>query len=151
MAKKQDFPLLDVAAVIITRGKQVLAVYNPGWGGFTLPMTKRREWRDPKLSKSLRQEDWIDAAARAGAEWLGATCMPEFLFEDAGEFQQSERDGNWKRYHFQVFRIAMKNEQPLAPATITEWLTPTEWHNRRPVSPTARYLIGKLQEEKLLS
>jgi hypothetical protein len=34
----------DVAVTVITRGQQILAVYNPDWGDFTLPMTKRRVW-----------------------------------------------------------------------------------------------------------
>lgn len=150
MAKKPEFPLLDVAVTLIVQGGRILAVYNPAWGSFTLPMTKRREWYDPKVPKSRHAEDWLDAAARAGAEWLGSTCSPELLFEDNGDYQQSDRDGQWKRYHFQVFRLSIEGEPRLATGAIAEWLKPAEFFERRPISPTARYLIGKLQEENLL-
>jgi len=150
MAKKPEFPLLDVAVTLIAHGDRILAVYNPVWGSFTLPMTKRREWQDPKVPKGKHTEDWLDAAARAGTEWLGRTCSPEFLFDDKGGYQQSDRDGQWKRYHFQVFRLALEGQPALVNGAITEWLTPAEFFERRPISPTARYLIGKLQEENLL-
>jgi hypothetical protein len=87
-----------------------------------------------------------DAAARAAAEWLGRTCDPEPLLDDPGEFQQSDRDGTWRRYHFQAFRVPVKGHPDLVPGAVGEWLTPDEFLTRRPISPTARQLIGKLQE-----
>src|SRR5260370_21720569 len=118
MAKKPDFPLVDVAVTVITQGPRILATYNTHWGSFTLPMSKRRAWHDPNVPRSDHVEDWLDTAARAGAEYLGRTCTPVFLFDDQGEFQQSDRDGQWKRYHFHVFRVASPGESPLAAGTM---------------------------------
>src|SRR5262249_49514358 len=134
----------------ITQGERILAVYNAKWGSSTLPMTKRRWWHDPNVPKSQRFEDWLDAAARSGAEWLGRTCHPDFVFDDKGQYQQSVRDGQWKRDHFQVFRVALEGEPRLVNGAIAEWLTASDFSDRRPISPTARYVIGKLQEESLL-
>jgi hypothetical protein len=146
MAEKTEFPLVDVAVALITDGGRILAVYNPKWGAFTLPMTKRRDWHDPAVPASRHAEDWGDAAARAAAEWLGRTCDPVPLFDDAGEYQQSDRDGTCKRYQFRVFRQAVEGEPGLVPGAIAEWLTPAEFLTRRPVSPTARHVIAALQE-----
>jgi hypothetical protein len=146
MAEKTDFPQLDVAVTLITWGERVLAVYNSRWGSFTLPMTKRRDWHDPNVAQSHHGEDWLDAAARAGAEWLGRTCEPKPVLDELGEYQQSDRDGTWKRYHFRVFRVSVEGVPDLVPGAIAEWLTPAELLGRRPVSPTARHVIAKLRE-----
>jgi hypothetical protein len=147
MAKKPDFALLEVAVTLITEDQRILAVYNANWAAFTLPMTKRRAWRDPRAPKQLHAEEWLDAAARAAAEWLGRTCVPEFVFDDKGDYQQSDRDGTWKRYHFQVFRLRLQEEPKLVNGAVTEWLTAAEFLDRRPISNTARYLIKRLQAE----
>jgi hypothetical protein len=146
MAKASEFPTVEVAVALIAKGEQILAVYNPRWGSFTLPMTKRREWQDPEVPHARRHEDWVDAAARAGAEWLGRTCEPEFVLDDPGGYQQSDRDGAWRRYHFQVFRVEVEGEPRLVEGAIAEWLTPVQILSRRPISPTARYVIAKLKE-----
>jgi hypothetical protein len=152
MSEPTDFPVVDVAVTLITRGGRVLAVYNPRWGAFTLPMTRRRDWHDPAVAASHHGEDWADAAARAAAEWLGRTCDPKPLLDDPGGYQQSDRDGAWKRYHFQTFQVALADDPALAPGAVVEWLTPAELLSptRRPISPTARHLIAQLQEAKRL-
>jgi hypothetical protein len=150
MSKTAHFPLVDVAVTLITRGEQFLAVYNRNWDCFTFPMTKRRDWHDPRVPGSLHHEEWIDAAARAAAEWLGRTCVPQFVWDDVGEYQQSDRDGQWKRYHFQVFRVPVEGDRAMVPGTITEWLTPTDFLERRPISASARYVLGRLQEQERL-
>lgn len=150
MAEKTEFPLVEVAVTLITRGDQILADYNPKWGSFTLPMTKRRTWIDPAVAKNHHEEDWLDAAARATVEWLGRTCEPTLLLKDLGEYQQSDRDGTWRRYQFRIFRVPVQGETALVPGAIAEWLTPAEFQSRRPISPTAQYLIAKLQENEKL-
>lgn len=146
MPELAEFPLLEVAASLIVHGPKVLVVWNPKWGEFSLPMTKRRVWHDPRVAASHHAEDWDDAAARAGAECLGKTCSPALVLEVPGEFQQSDRDGVWKRYHFQVFQISLADQPTLLPGAVVEWLSPKDVLNCRPISPTARLLIGKLQE-----
>ena len=149
MGAKADIPELDVAVALIQRGESFLAVYNPKWGQFTLPMTKRRQWRDPNMAKDapLNHEQWIDAAARAAAEWLERTCFPvtEPVVESPG-YQQSDRDGIWKRYHFKVFRVELAEDEDVPEGKVVEWLTPADFkdEDRRPVSPTARHLITLL-------
>src|SRR3990170_4145042 len=105
MAKRPQFEEVDVAAVLIEQGERILAVYNPQWMTFTLPMTKRRRWTDPKIPPAHREEEWVDAAARAAAEHLGKTITRLKFRKDIAKFQQSDREGTWKRYHIQVFSM----------------------------------------------
>jgi hypothetical protein len=146
MAEETQLPIVNVAVTLIVHDNKILMVWNAKWGAFSLPMTKRREWHDPRYPASHRGEDWLDAAARAGAECLGRTCAPDLVLDNIGEWNQSDRDGAWKRYQFQVFKLSVSDPAALVPGTAVEWLTPTEILNRRPISPTARYVIGKLQE-----
>jgi hypothetical protein len=143
------WPLLDVAVALITCGDRILAVYNDRWGAFTLPMTKRRVWEDPKAGKdSARTEEWEDAALRAAVEWMGRTTTqkPEFVL-DFAEFQQSDRDEKWKRYHVQAYQIELGKDVTPPPSRITEWLTAEEFldEKRRPISPTARHVVSELK------
>jgi hypothetical protein len=151
MSRAEEFSLVDVGAAVVERVQdgRILAVWNAGWGAFTLPMSRRHAWKDPAIPDSLHTEAWEDAAARAAAEWLGRTCEPVHL-ADLGEFQQTDRDGVWKRYRFQVFRVAVAGDAPLVPGAIAEWLTPEQFLHRRPISPTAKYLIGQLHEARLV-
>lgn len=151
MSKKQvaGIPLLDVAVALIEAGERVLVVYNDEWKAFTLPMTKRRDWTDPGMPAAPeRQEEWIEAAARAAAEWLGRTLMPQEIADppivNDSEYAQSDRDGTIKRYHFQIFEVKIDKGERLAPGAVVEWLTLEEIATRRPISPTTRYLIGLL-------
>src|SRR5437868_6979168 len=51
-------PAVDVAVTVIARGALLLAVYNPSWGAFTLPMTKRRQFHpEPSVPLSAIPED----------------------------------------------------------------------------------------------
>lgn len=142
-------PLVDVAGVLITSGDKVLAVYNEKWGAFTIPLTKRRSWKDPGAEKDQeRVEDWEDAALRAASEWMGRTTtqVPEHL-GDVAEFQQSDRDAQWKRYRVQAYRIQLDEDASLPAGKIAEWLTVDELldEKRRPVSPTARHVVAELR------
>lgn len=156
MAAKDQFPIenLDVAVTVIERGGLLLAVYNEKWSSFTLPMTKRRQWKDPEVPGVVTDEEWIDAAARAAAEWLGRTSTtdPKHLSDTVPEFHQSDRDGRWKHYRFQVFQVSLEEGREPRSGAVAEWLTPEQFldEERRPISPTARYLIGKLKGEAIL-
>jgi ADP-ribose pyrophosphatase YjhB (NUDIX family) len=144
-------PLVDVAVVIAEKGQRLLAVFNEKWGAFTLPMSKRRSWEAPSKDQGeSRREAWEDAAMRAAAEWTGRTSTrkPELIL-DLAEFQQSDRDGQWKRYHLQAFRIAVDDDFKLPAGSTAEWLTADDLldEQRRPISPTARHIVAELRLE----
>jgi len=143
-------PLVDVAVALVTVGEGVLVVYNDNWQEFTLPMTKRREWMDPNMrGGAQRAENWVDAAARATAPWLGRTLTPdeiaaEPLLEEAS-FLQSDSDGIVKRYHLQVFSVKLTRRPQFPPGTMAEWLNFEDFRQRRPISQTARHIIECVQ------
>ena len=148
MAEKGAFPEVEVAVTLIVRDSGILAVYNREWSTFTLPMTKRRHWNDPKMPpEAEREEPWIEAAARAAAEWLAITVTGLApLNADVPHYQQSDRNGVWKRYEFRVFRLPLPAIcQPRSDAVI-QWLTVDDWLNedRRPISQTARHILRAL-------
>jgi hypothetical protein len=147
MADDPGVPCLEIAVVLIVQEGRVLGVYNPKWGSYTLPMTKRYSWQDPNMVDGVHVEDWDDAAVRAETECFPGTRLdaPSFLLE-IPEYQQSDRDGAWKRYRFRVHRRELAdNPAPRAGLNI-EWLTPDEWLdvNRRPISKTARDVIRQV-------
>ena len=114
------FPEVRLAAVAITRGPEFLTVFNPKWCAFTLPMTKRRVWTDPEVPAADHEEDPLHAALCAVAEVLARPFAP-FEFPGPVElvelqpFQQSDRDGVWKLYRFDVFRMELPGgRHPLA-------------------------------------
>ena len=148
-AMAQLMPLMDVAVSLIMKGDRILMVYNEKWGSFTLPMSKRRVWTDPSSKEGgERAEDWEDAAIRAATEWTGctSTAAPEFLL-DLAEFQQSDRDAKWKRYHLQVFKVAVGEDLEIPPGRVTEWLAADDIvdEERKPISATARHIIAELK------
>jgi len=141
-------PVVEVAVAWIKHGERVLTVYNASWGGFSFPMTKRREWVDSLTPTGVGKELWEDAAARAYAECLGRTCVPKFLLETK-LVQRSDREGNYKHYHFQVFQVEINEEIPL-PGTLAEWLELDDFNQRRPISPTTLALIDELRRGGVL-
>jgi hypothetical protein len=146
----KQFQSVEVAVAGITSEGKILAVYNPLWRAFTLPMTRRQRWRDPDVEQDERIEDWRDAAARAAAEILGRTLAPPEMIPtrvlDMPDYEQSDRDGIWKRYHFQVFKVQLGEIVGLVDGSMSEWLTRAELRDedRRPISPTARALAKEL-------
>ena len=148
----RDFPTVEVAVTIISkrRSKRILAVFNPRWGSFTLPMTKRKYWEDPKAPAANRPEDIVISAVRAGAEVLGTTfdhaLLPKLLLREA-HFHQSDSEGKWKRYDLHIFGLQVSAKTRFAPCTFVEWLTPADFAAREPVSGTARFVIALLQKE----
>lgn len=145
-------PQVDVSVALVQRDQKILLVHNDNWENFNLPMTKRRSWADPGLSDSVKKENWAQGAMRAFAEWYGrtSTLEPKFVL-DIAEFQQSDRDGIWKRYHFQVFKIVLPETETVGIGKC-DWLTVAEIGdpNRRLVSDTTRYLMAELQLRKLV-
>ncbi|NIY14611.1 MAG: hypothetical protein GWM98_06820 [Nitrospinaceae bacterium] len=142
-------PMVDVVASLVIAEGRILHVWNEKWGSFALPTTKRRSWEDPNAVKgSVREEDWEDACIRAAAEALGRTIteQPEEIGE-IPEFQQSDRDGAWKRYRLRAYRFEFDSAPEVHPVRIHEWLSVEQVldDSRRPISPTARHVISELQ------
>jgi hypothetical protein len=145
MSQSSGFPHTEVAVALVIRRDQVLLVFNPRWGTFTLPMTKRRRWEDPHATE-VREEPWVEAAARAAAECLGRTLKEEFrkVLDCEGHWQ-GDATGEVKQYHHQGFEVHVPPETGPVPGLIHEWLAPGDIldKGRRPISWTARYLIGE--------
>ncbi|MBM4148397.1 MAG: hypothetical protein FJ224_05085 [Lentisphaerae bacterium] len=146
--------MVDLSVALVRRGDEVLTCYNDKWGAFALPMSKRREIKDPNARDDAgRLEDGTDAAFRAAAEWMGQTLVdtPPMIM-DMAEFQQSDRDSVWKRYHLQVFEFRVEDDYETHPARVVEWLTPDEIldEGRRPISHTTRHVINELRSKSLL-
>jgi len=150
MTEKPQFPDLKVAVVLVVHGGRILVVFNDKWGAYALPMTKRRVWNDPNAAGGKRVEEWIDAAIRARTECVPGTSTIAPVFQLCiPEYQQSDRDGEWKRYEFHVFKTALANPYAVGPGGRTEWLTPAELLNpqRCPISKTARDIVRQAQAE----
>ena len=141
--------MVEVVAVLLTRNGHVLTVFNPRWGAFTMPMTKRRTWNDPAAG-GRRDEAPQQAAVRAAAEALGKPLppgqWPQRLEVDVEPYQQSDRDGLWKRYTFHVFWLPL--DGPLADAqprpwdnAAFVWVSAEEIQSWEPVSLTARHVL----------
>jgi hypothetical protein len=154
MAQKVTFPEVHVAVALVVRESRIFAVYNSEWSSFTLPMTKRRYWSDPNIPPAERDEEWIEAGARAAAEWLGTTVTGlTALNADLPPYQQSDRDGIWKRYDFRLFRLGLPAGCQPRGDVITQWLSVAEFldEDRRPISKTARHIVAALNSSAKLA
>lgn len=134
---------------MIACGDKVLAVHNPKWGAFSIPMTKRRKWRDPAMRLGAKDEEWQAAAGRAAAEVLGRTLSVDKLpqpLHDILEYRQNDADGIWKLYDLHVFKMPLhKPPASFGFGIVAEWLTADQLHERVPVSSTVRYLLKQLE------
>ncbi len=148
-------PAVDVVVTVIHRGDQILLVFNPLWGAFTLPMTKLRRWPYGTASKADRVEDAADAAMRNVGECLGTSSTDEpqrwLGDEKLVELMQGDRDSMSKRYIIQVFGFVAPSAD-LAPGVCGQWLPVDEIldERRRPISPTARFVVRHLQAQAKL-
>ncbi|MDA1043946.1 MAG: hypothetical protein O3C57_01855 [Verrucomicrobia bacterium] len=147
--------MVDVVVSLIMAEGRILLVFNPKWGSFTVPTTKRRLWEDPNAAKgAIREEPWDLAATRATAEVLGCTLtVAARELGELPEFQQSDRDGVWKRYRLQAFLYTFAKMNEVHPVVIHEWLTPDQILDeaRNPISPTARHVISELTSLGLIT
>lgn len=143
-------PELAVTIIAVEDSDRILTTFNPRWGSFTLPMTKRKSWIDPQAPAGNRQEDLVMTATRAAAEALGRTLdkatLPHALLKEI-DYRQSDSEGIWKVYSLYLFGLKVPQATGLAPGIIGEWLNPTGFRNRDPISPTARYVIDCLDRE----
>lgn len=147
-------PKVFVSVVVLMCRDRMLAVYNPTWGAFTLPMTKLR-----------KNETWLPAAIRAASECTGrrfhsvslpkntgvvsvadAVWAPPRGLIRTGEYRQSGRDQVEKMYLFHVFGLTVDKKPPLDPEIAGIWLTPSEFLGKNvcTISGTADFLTRKL-------
>jgi len=152
MADNAGYPVSEVAVTLIEQGGRILAVYNEPRAWFSLPMTKRRRWYDPSApagseERIPKEEEWIDAAVRAVAEWLGTTSStePKSLGEITGR-SQGDLDGTWKLYAFHAYQVSLRVDQGPRSGAVAQWLTVDEFldENRRPIGGASRYIIREL-------
>ena len=152
MSKTIDFPTPELAVTVISieDTNKILTIFNPRWGSFTLPMTKRKKWIDPEVPAGNRHEDLVLSATRAAAEALGKTLPanspPQLLLKEI-DYRQSDSEGVWKVYLLNIFGLRVPSGAVLTPDTTVEWLSPHDFAAREPISPTARYVIACLGRE----
>lgn len=146
MSNDPNLPAYEVAVAVIQCGDRILLRYNADWGVFSLPMCKRRNWA---FAEEIAREPWIDAAARAVAECVGKTSVPEFLLE-MRRAQFSDRDGACKNYHFGIFRHTVDAESPLVLGIVGEWVELSAIKQRRPLSSTVAAIVDELQKQRIL-
>jgi hypothetical protein len=138
---------VEVVATLLVREPKFLAVFNPRWGAFTFPMSRRKQFLDPTVSLAATPEKLERAAARVAAEVLGRSFSPEEFPRPLckiKEFEQSDADGVWKLYQVHVFGLTLAEGAKSVPGLITEWLTREDFQTREPVTHTARYLLQEL-------
>ncbi|QDU18938.1 NUDIX domain-containing protein [Urbifossiella limnaea] len=143
----EPFPVVDVAVVLIAdpRGERLLADFNPDWGSFTLPMSKVAVLPPASPGAAPTAESPARAAARAAAEVFGRPVDAAALVKLHAEvppYQQSGRDGEWKRYRYHLFASRVGAEPRPLPGHVAVWLTPAEFTDHEPVSETARHVLA---------
>ncbi len=146
-------PNVEAVATVLANGRKLLAVFNPRWGGFTLPMSKRKQFRDRSVCEAARAEEWPTAAARVAAEVLGRSFAPADFpraLTEIKDFEQSDADGIWKLYSIRVFGLAVSDNVRLAPGVVAEWLEPEEFQVREPMTRTVRFLLTRLEAQGCL-
>jgi hypothetical protein len=152
MSDKQIPKVEAVATLLVHRGK-ILSVFNPRWGAFTFPISKRKMFRDTEVSEAAKPENLHRAAARVAGEVLGRSFatdeFPKPLADIKG-FEQSDVDGVWKLYEFHIFTLEVSEGVALAQGVVGQWLTAKQFNSHEPVSHTARYLLSELDERGLL-
>lgn len=138
---------VEVIATVLVQGPHFLSNFNPRWGAFTFPMSRRKGFLEKTVSLAATPEPLDRAAARVAAEVLGCTFPPEafpkFLC-DVKEFEQSDADGVWKLYHIHVFGLELPPGTDPVRSVVTEWLTAEQLKTREPVTHTARVLLREL-------
>jgi hypothetical protein len=154
LTNESNGPDIQVAVALVKCGPQILVNYNPRWGAFCLPMTKRRQWEATNnRSGATVDEEWSDAAARAAGEALLQTFLlvPKPILVPEGRVQQSGADLAMKCYHFQVFKVIVDPNALIVAGARVEWLSADELKDkhRQPISPTTRWLIEQLSDEHL--
>jgi hypothetical protein len=141
------YPLIDVAVVLIGRGSRLVLDFKNPWSAFSLPITKLRD-RPATIAGGESRESPLDAAIRESVEVLSVPLAPDSLPEridaEVPPYQQSGRDGLWKRYNFNVYGMTIKfNPRSLAGHEAV-WLAPEQILTHQPISPTTSHVINSV-------
>jgi hypothetical protein len=146
------YPLVDVVALLIGRDGRLLLDYNEPWSAFCLPITKIHDLPATVPSGDGREQP-IDAAVRAAVEMLGtplsADRIPRPIEADIPPYQQSGRDGHWKRYKFHVFGLKVNVDAKPLPGHVAIWLKPGELATHQPISPTIKVILDVVPKDVL--
>jgi hypothetical protein len=147
------YPLVDVVVLLIGRDGRLLLDYNEPWSAFCLPITKLRELPATVPNGEGGREAPMDAAVRAAVEVLGAPLsvdrFPKPVETDIPPYQQSSRDGQWKRYKFHLFSMKIAFDPRPLPGHTAVWLKPEELKTHQPISPTMTAILGALDKGTL--
>jgi hypothetical protein len=149
------YPDVYVRAVAITRGNSILTSFNEKWGGFTLPMSKKRLKFHPTKANETTEETSQETAIRATVEALGRPLGPHELPErhvvhTLDPFNQSGRDGVWRCYHVELFQLELPPDEvpkPLGGAPMA-WMTLEEMEVLKPVTSTALYIARAIEDAR---
>jgi hypothetical protein len=150
--KSKQIENVEVVATLMRQGPKILSVFNPRWGAFTFPMSRRKFFKDSTVSEAIMPENLDRAAARVAAEIMGRSFPPEEFPKpllDIKGYEQSDADGVWKLYEFHVFTLKLSEGVRLGPGIIAEWMTPKELQSREPVTHTARFVLSRIKEAGL--
>ena len=147
------YPKVEVSALLIGRGGKLLLDYNQSWSAFCFPITKVRDLPSKIPDGEGQRESALDAAVRAAVEMIGVPLAPDRLPKaieaDIGPYQQSGRDGQWKRYEFHLFGMKLTEEPKPLHGHTAIWLKPEEIRTHQPISPTTLMLLERLDRAVL--
>ncbi len=140
------YAIVEMAVVLILDEKnRFLLDYKEPWGGIAFPCTKLRDVA-PAADGQMTKETPQRAACRAVVEVLGMPIDPNALAplpHEVPPWQQSARDGEWKRYTVHLFGLSVRGNRPQPlPGHSVVWLTRKELETLEPVSPTVQNVLG---------
>ena len=135
--------------IILNENDEVLLDYSESWGVFTLPMTKigLKPGLTPKSDPIPEAPE--AAALRAAVEVLGRPLptnnRPKPVAADIPPYQQSFRDGVWKRYAVRLFTLRAPVGAPCPVAGHSAvWLPRHGLADLAPISPTVGLIMDAI-------
>ena len=144
---------VDVVVLLIAKGGKLLLDYNAAWSAFCLPITKIRELPAKVPNGEGSREMPMDAAVRAAVEVLGAPLsidrFPKPVETDIPPYQQSGRDGQWKRYKFHLYSMKIAFDPKPLPGHSAVFMKPEEFATHQPLSPTMTVIVKALDPATL--
>lgn len=157
MPAKSDpmYPQVEASVVVISNDAGLILLdFNPRWGVFTLPVSKRRTLQPGGPSATPASESWHDAALRAAAEVLGQPFPPSALTETPDyvePFTQSGRDCVMKRYEYRVFAMPWATPPQPVPGHVAVWVDRAAASLKvppfGPLSPTVHKVLTARQRQ----
>jgi hypothetical protein len=151
MSSEIEFPVVEVAVVLVERADLFLAEYNPRWEAFTLPMARLRRRQG---GAGVTVESALDAAVRAAAKVLGRPLPPSHFPQPVAlevpphTYLHSGRDQQTKRYTYRIFAMRVSEATPRhALGWHTLWMKRDAFLTHRPVSATAEYVMQHVSDD----